>query len=87
MKSRYGCKGAPRGLIYLPEGIPNDVPWKSQKCIIPHADDKTPETTGCGGGKRAAMVDSDADEREVEEEEGLQPRKVGFVQRLLSLSS
>jgi hypothetical protein len=35
MKSRYGCKGAPRGLIYLPEGIANDVPWKSQKCIIP----------------------------------------------------
>ena len=40
MKSRYACKGAPRGLIYLPEGIPNDVPWKSQKCIIPCGDDK-----------------------------------------------
>ena len=62
MKSRYGCKGAPRGLIYLPEEIPNDVPWRSQKCIIPFADEKTPESVGRAGGKRAATVDVDGDE-------------------------
>ena len=57
IKSRYGCKGAPRGMIYLPEGIPNDVPWESQKCIISLVDDKKPKSSSQAGGKRAAIVD------------------------------
>ena len=56
MKSRYGCKGAPRGLIYLPEEIFNDVPWESQKCIIPFADDKR-KSSGQSDDERAATVD------------------------------
>jgi len=63
MKSRYGCKGAPRGLIYLPDRIPNNIPWKSQKCIIPRVDDKKPEIAGQAGGKRAETVDLGGDER------------------------
>ena len=63
VKSRYGCNGAPRGLIYLPDRIPNDVPWKSQKCIIPRADDRKPEIAGQAGGKRAETVDVGGDER------------------------
>ncbi|KIM47399.1 hypothetical protein M413DRAFT_63141 [Hebeloma cylindrosporum] len=86
MKSRYGCKGAPRGLIYLPEGIPKDVPWKSQKCIIPRADDKTPETTGQSGGKRAATVDSGDDETE-DPGSKARPRKVSVgIVRCVHLS-
>ena len=80
MKSRYGCKGAPRGLIYLPEGISNDVPWKSQKCIIPRTDDKTPETAGRAGGKRAATVDVDGDEGVEGSDSEVRPRKVSFIQ-------
>ena len=83
VKSRYGCKAAPRGLIYLPEGIPNDVPWKSQKCIIPRADDETTETARRTRGKRAVTAGGDSDE----EEEELRPRKVGFVQLFFSRRS
>jgi hypothetical protein len=86
MKSRYGCKGAPRGLIYLPEGIPDDVPWKSQKCIIPRADDKSPETTGRTGGKRAVIVDSGGDEEAEHSGAAARPRKVGFIQPSFSLA-
>ena len=82
MKSRYGCKGAPRGLIYLPEGIPNDVPWKSQICIFPYACDKTPETVGQAGGKRVATVDVGGDEGTGDSDSGARPRKVRFVQLL-----
>ena len=37
--------------------------WKSQKCIIPRADDKKPESAGQAGGKRAETVDIGGDER------------------------
>ena len=78
MKSRYGCKGAPRGLIYLPEGISNDVPWESQKCIIRHVDDTRPETPGGPGGKRAATVDVSGDEGTEDSDSEARPRKVLF---------
>lgn len=86
MKSRYGCKGAPRGLIYLPEGIPNDVSWKSQKCIIPRADDKTPETAGKAGGKRPATVDVGCDEGTENSDSEARARKVSFVQLFPALA-
>ena len=79
MKSRYGCKGAPRGLIYLPEGIPNDIPWKSQKCIIPRADDQTPETAGQAGGKRAETGNVGDDEGTAVSDSEARPRKVIFI--------
>ena len=80
VKSRYGCKGAPHGLIYLPDGIPDDVrrPWESQKYSMPRADDETPETTGRTRGRRAAIVDSDSDEEA--EHSVLRPRKVSPVE-------
>lgn len=80
MKSRYGCKGAPRRLIYLPEGIPDDVSWKSQKCIIPRADDKTPGNAGHTGDKRAATVTGDGDDEAECSDSVLRPRKVSIVQ-------
>lgn len=67
MKSRYGYKGAPRGLTYLPEEISNDVPWKSQECIIARGDRI--------GDKRTAPAD-DEDEEETES----RPQKASFVQ-------
>ncbi|KAJ7118888.1 hypothetical protein C8R44DRAFT_185534 [Mycena epipterygia] len=72
MKSQYGCKGAPRGLIYLPEGIAKDVPWKLQKCVIPRADAESPEIARLTGGKRAAPVDGGGEETVTSE---LRPQK------------
>ena len=43
-------------------GISNDVPWKSQKCIIPLAEDKTSESVGQTSGKGAATVGVDGEE-------------------------
>lgn len=34
-KSRYGAKGAPRGLVYVPDGILKDVMWSDQERILP----------------------------------------------------
>ena len=87
MKSRYGCKGAPRGLIYLPEGIPNDVPWKSQKCIISRAGDKTPETAGQADGQGIATVDVASGDAGTEDSDSeARPRKVSFVQLFFPLA-
>ncbi|KAJ7584369.1 hypothetical protein C8J56DRAFT_829673 [Mycena floridula] len=58
MKSRYGYKGAPRGLSYLPEDIANDVPWKSQECIIAREDRV--------GDKRTVPVDDGDEDSEAE---------------------
>ncbi|KAJ7192327.1 hypothetical protein GGX14DRAFT_380209 [Mycena pura] len=78
MKSHYGCGGAPRGLIYLPETIANEVSWRAQKCIIPRIDKKAPDLTLRSGDKRPAPVDGDGDVDSAEASE-LQPRKVCFV--------
>lgn len=81
MKSQCGCKGAPRGLIYLPAGIAKDVPWKLQKCRIPRADAESPEIAGPIGGKRAAPVDGGGEEAGTSE---LRPQKARTVQFLSS---
>ncbi|RJE18503.1 hypothetical protein PHISCL_09156 [Aspergillus sclerotialis] len=34
MKNKYGFKSAPRGLVYLPKSISDDVDWKQQKLLL-----------------------------------------------------
>ena len=33
MKGKYGFKSAPRGLVYLPKSIRDDIDWKEQKLV------------------------------------------------------
>ncbi|KAJ7506677.1 hypothetical protein B0H11DRAFT_239529 [Mycena galericulata] len=33
MKGVYGMKGAPRGLVYVPERMKNEVVWQQQECV------------------------------------------------------
>ncbi|KAJ7655221.1 hypothetical protein DFH06DRAFT_1201943 [Mycena polygramma] len=33
MKEQYGLKGAPRGLVYVPELLASDVLWDQQECV------------------------------------------------------
>lgn len=35
LKSHYGIKGAPRGLVYVPEKIFEEVRWNAQELILP----------------------------------------------------
>lgn len=39
LKGKYGMKAAPRGLVYLPDHIANDVDWSVQECVIPREPD------------------------------------------------
>lgn len=34
LKISYGCKGAPRGLLYLPTKVSDDVDWRRQEPLI-----------------------------------------------------
>ncbi|KAF8056308.1 hypothetical protein FPV67DRAFT_1532175 [Lyophyllum atratum] len=34
LKIRYGMKGAPRGLVYVPEGMVRGVPWDAQQRVL-----------------------------------------------------
>ncbi|KAJ7719944.1 hypothetical protein B0H16DRAFT_1605558 [Mycena metata] len=33
MKEKYGFKGAPRGLVYVPEIMESEVDWEQQECV------------------------------------------------------
>ncbi|KAJ7096490.1 hypothetical protein C8R43DRAFT_264088 [Mycena crocata] len=33
MEERYGLKGAPRGLVYVPELMASEVRWEEQECV------------------------------------------------------
>lgn len=35
LKSKYGIRGAPRGLVYVPTDILTDVVWRDQELILP----------------------------------------------------
>lgn len=44
-KSHYGAKGAPRGLVYVPESILKDVIWSDQHRLLPRENgNENPET-------------------------------------------
>jgi predicted transcriptional regulator len=45
-KSHYGAKGAPRGLVYVPENVLKDVIWSDQDRLLPRENgNEKPETT------------------------------------------
>jgi predicted transcriptional regulator len=37
MKKKYGIKGAPRGLVYVPHALLEAVQWREQECIWSYA--------------------------------------------------
>ena len=53
-QSRYGAKGAPRGLVYLPDGILKDVMWSDQERILPQGEDQ-------GAGTAVVLLPNDND--------------------------
>ncbi len=55
MRSEYGFKAAPRGLVYLPMAMAKRVPWRRQKLII---------------GREGAEEERDGDEDGESEDEG-----------------